>query len=104
MQNCRPATARLTVQQTVNTCQHLSVEVAEDWAQRHVAVLEAASKREVPPANRPSEGRDATVTRLRALPGGIGRGPKEKKPVRGRASLWSGWPDLNRRPLDPQNG
>lgn len=40
-----------TIQQTANTYQHLSVEVAEDWAQRHVAFLEAAAKREALAAN-----------------------------------------------------
>lgn len=34
-----------TIQQTANTYQHLSVEVAEDWAARHVAFLEEASRR-----------------------------------------------------------
>src|SRR5690606_30143624 len=33
-----------TIQQTANTYQHLSVEVAEDWAARHVAFLEASSE------------------------------------------------------------
>lgn len=32
-----------TIQQTANTYQHLSAEVAEDWAARHVAFLETAS-------------------------------------------------------------
>src|SRR5690606_19156562 len=34
-----------TIQQTANPYQHLSVEVAEDWAARHVAFLEEASRR-----------------------------------------------------------
>lgn len=33
-----------TIQQTANTYQHLSTEVAEDWAAKHVAFLEAASQ------------------------------------------------------------
>lgn len=33
-----------TIQQTANTYQHLSAEVAEDWAARHVAFLESASR------------------------------------------------------------
>lgn len=33
-----------TIQQTANTYQHLSAEVAEDWAARHVAFLEASSE------------------------------------------------------------
>lgn len=33
-----------TIQQTANTYQHLSQEVAEDWAERHVAFLEKATQ------------------------------------------------------------
>lgn len=33
-----------TIQQTANTYQHLSSEVSDDWAQRHVAFLEASVK------------------------------------------------------------
>lgn len=33
-----------TIQQTANTYQHLSAEVAEDWAAKHVAFLERASQ------------------------------------------------------------
>lgn len=40
-----------TVQQTANTCQHLSAEVAEDWAAKHVAFLERASQETVQAVN-----------------------------------------------------
>ena len=35
-----------TIQQTANTYQHLSADVAEDWAQRHVAFLESTVQAE----------------------------------------------------------
>lgn len=36
-----------TIQQTANTYQHLSIEVSDDWAQRHVAFLEKSAAAEL---------------------------------------------------------
>lgn len=36
-----------TIQQTANTYQHLSIEVSDDWAQRHVAFLEKSAAAEM---------------------------------------------------------
>lgn len=40
-----------TIQQTANTYMHVSADVSEDWAARHVAFLEATVKAEARPVN-----------------------------------------------------
>lgn len=40
-----------TIQQTANTYMHVSTDVSEDWAAKHVAFLEAAAQSELRPVN-----------------------------------------------------
>ena len=40
---------------------------------------------------------------LGAYPMPASAAPNRQNPLRGKGCQWSGWPDLNRRPLDPQS-